>query len=101
MPVSTSQINSLYQKLTLDVRVDGRPVRNLWGADVSMGATQANASATVHFTSRPSFAEEKRSIEIWAGYDGRTDKIFDGELTGLVWSYAPGVVSLQCQDLLG
>lgn len=101
MPVSSSQINALYQKITLDVRVDGRPVRNLWGADVSMGVTQANASATVHFTSRPSFAEEKKPCEIWAGYGGQTEKIFDGELTGLVWSYAPGVVSLECQDLLG
>lgn len=100
MGLTASDINSSQQEITVEVRVDGRKVSNLFGVDVSMGLSQVNSEATVHFTSRPSFAEEKKPIEIWAGYNGKTEIIFKGELTGTVWEYFPGVVTLEARGPL-
>ena len=101
MPVTPADIAATHQRITFVVKVDGQPCSNVFGVDVSLGASQANAQATVHFTSRPSFAREKRPVEIHAGYHpSRTDLIFRGELSGIEWTYFPGIVTLECRDYL-
>jgi hypothetical protein len=100
MGLTTSDINSTFRRARAEVRVAGRLASGVIGVDVSMGLSQANAEATVHFKTRPSFAEEKKPIEIWAVINGKPEIIFKGVLTGIAWEYFPGVVTLEARDKL-
>jgi hypothetical protein len=95
-----SDIDAIFQRVTLQVLIAGRQVPNVVGADTSSGLTQINSQATVHLTARPSYAEKRAACEVWAGYNGNTRLIFRGELTGRSWSYFPGTVSLEARDVL-
>jgi hypothetical protein len=95
------EIESAFQRIVLEVHIAGRPVGGIIGADVSMGLRQINAQAAIHLLSRPTAADEGVSCEIWAGYNGRTQQIFKGELSGLAWEYFPGVITLDARDKLG
>jgi hypothetical protein len=95
-----SAIASTIQRITLEARVDGRSVSEVIEVSVSMGFDQVNAQATLYTRTRPSWAEETKSVEIWAGYNGETALIFRGELSGISWEDGPGRVGLDCRDLL-
>ncbi len=102
MGVPSGAIDSDFQKILLDVKIDGAPARDATGVTVSMGLTQVNATATIEGVTRPNSAEEGQSVEISAGYEtpdgsGR-DTIFVGEVSGLTWRYFPGSVPIQCRD---
>ncbi len=63
---------------------------NLLGADVPMGLSQTNAEATIRFTSRPSFAEEKRSpARSGPAITARPRLSSRARLTGIAWEYSP------------
>jgi hypothetical protein len=95
-----SAIAATVQRITLEARVDGRAMSGVIEASVSMGFDQANAQATIYCRTRPSWAEETKSVELWAGYNGETALIFRGELSGFAWEDGPGRVGLDCRDLL-
>jgi hypothetical protein len=99
MPVSNSDINASFQKITLAVRIDGGEVGRVVGVTVSEGLSQVNAQATISFTERPGNAAVRKKVEIYAGYNGNTDLIFSGELSGRDWRYFPGEVALDARDL--
>lgn len=88
------------RRITLDIRIAGGLITGIVGCDVSSGVTQINAQALIHLKSRPARAVEGAACEVWAGFDGRTDIIFKGELDGTTWEYFPGVVTLPARDLL-
>jgi hypothetical protein len=95
-----TEIAASVQRITLDVRVDGRAVSEVIEVSVSLGFDQANAQATLFCRARPSWAEEGKAVEIWAGYNGQTALIFRGELSGITWEDGPARVGLDCRDLL-
>lgn len=95
-----SEIAASIQRITLDVRVGGGDVSEVTEASVELGFDQANAQATLYTRARPAWAEEGQAVEIWAGYNGQTARIFRGELNGLSWEDGPGRVALDCRDLL-
>jgi hypothetical protein len=94
------EISSTFQRITLQVRVGGIAVPDVFSVTVSSGYDQINAQATLMCATRPSWADELQPVEIWAGYNGQTAQIFGGELAGVTWDFFPTGVGLPCQDLL-
>jgi hypothetical protein len=93
------EINATYQKIVLDVMLNGTRQSNVFGVDASMGLSQINAQTAIILSSQPS-VREGQSAEVWAGYNGRAVQIFKGEITGFNWEYAPGKVTVEARDLL-
>lgn len=101
MGISTADINATYQEIGLDVIIDGTHVSSVVaGVDVSAGLSQANAQALIHCTSRPSVADELKTVEIWYSLNGGTEILFRGELTGRTYQFFPDEIALECRDLL-
>lgn len=102
MGVPSDAIEADFQRILLDVRIDGAPAKDATGVTVSMGLTQVNATATIDGVSRPSGTEEGQEVTIFAGYQtdegSGTDCIFAGEVSGLTWRHFPGSVPIQCRD---
>lgn len=89
------------QRITFEVRIAGTLVPNVLEVSCSAGFDQINAEATVWCTTRPSQADERQPVTIWASNSGTgTGQIFGGEITGFDWTYAPGKVGIVCGDLL-
>jgi hypothetical protein len=95
------EIAADFQRINLQVLIAGRQVPLVVGADTSAGVSQINSQATIHLTQRPSYAVEGASCEVWVGYNSaKPEIIFRGELTGVVWEYFPGIISLPARDAL-
>jgi hypothetical protein len=98
MPLSSSDINASFQRITLQVYLDGSLNDRVTGVSVSMGLSQINASAQIQGIDRDS-AQEGQSCEIWAGYGGKAEIIFRGEIGGLGWEYFPLNLPIEARDL--
>jgi hypothetical protein len=89
------------QDITFEVRIAGRIVPNVLEVASSTGFDQINAQATIWTTARPSGADERQEVTIWAknSVTGQ-GQLFGGEVTGFDWDYAPTKVGIVCGDLL-
>lgn len=83
--------------VTLQVYVDGDPVQAI-EASSSLGVDQDHGEATITVASLSGIAE-RQTVQIWAGFDGDTARIFNGEVVGRGWSIN-GRPQIYCQDIL-
>lgn len=89
------------QTITFECRIDGRIVPQVLEVTCSAGFDQINAEATIWAPARPSWADERMEVTIWAKNSATGQgQIFGGEVTGFDWTYAPTKVGVVCGDLL-
>lgn len=97
--LSTAAINATFQRITLQVKLNGQRATRVTGVTVSMGLSQMNAAATISGLDRDG-AQEGQDVEIYAGYNDVPEIIFRGEIGGLNWDYWPLNLPIEVRDLL-
>jgi hypothetical protein len=98
MPLSASDINASFQRITLQVYLGGSLNQRVTGVSVSMGLSQINASAQIQGLDRDS-VQEGQDCEILAGYNDKPERIFRGEIGGLGWEYFPLNLPIEARDI--
>jgi hypothetical protein len=89
------------QTITYEVRVAGRIVPRVLEVSCSAGYDQINSEATIWVAARPSWADERLPVTIWAKNTATSSgQIFGGEITGFDWTYATTKIGIICGDLL-